>query len=288
MTDKKVPDIIRTKGNVQSFGGSKLVANLEKAETAIAKMNYTERIWDRSRSQWALKHLVHSYSSDWKNLRQVSAEMQRKRDALREAKYNYAKKLQEAEIKQAEIEIYQEQLSEGTLSAAEGKKIMAEIRLLEIEIAEIHDGANAGVPKIEGAMKEILTLEKLHDQLLSRMKEIGEEEYEKEEAINHMKHAIDQAIREVRANGRIGTGVQEYLQQCGVNCSAILKDIITYLNGNEEGNEADYGLTSEAHYQLIDLLADKYKDCPLKQAEILGFEEDPITEITYQQERDDR
>ena len=286
MTDKTVPDIIRQKGNVPSFGGKKLVANLKDTEKAIAKMNYTERIWDRSRSQWALKHLVHSYSSDWKNLRQVSAEMQRKRDALREAKYNYAKKLQEAEIKRAEIEEIREQMDSGleTLTPAKIRKMSAEIRLLEIEIFEIEDGANAGIPKIEGAMKEIKTLEKIHDQLTERMKEIGEEEFEKEEAISHMKHALDQAIREVRAFGRINTGVQEYLQQCGLNCSMVLEDINKFIAADQQVDDKSTTL----HYSFLNTLADKYKDCAVVQAEILGFDEDPIKEITYQQERDDR
>lgn len=281
LTPDKANVIISNKGNVPSFGGGTLLSNIKKAETAIAKIEYTERIWDRSRSQWTLKHLVHSFSSDWKNLRQVSAELQRKRDAIREAKFGYAKKLQEVELKFAEIDTLNE--TPATTDAAIRVR-EAKIGMLEIEIAEIQTYAEAGVVKIEGALKEILTLEELHDQLVARIGNITEEEYEKQEAVSHMKHAIDQAIRDIRASGRIGTGVQEYLQQCGINCSTIFKDIMKMLEDELKGDD----LTTDTQYQFLNDMAEKYQDCALAQSKILGFTEQSNSELTYRPERDDR
>lgn len=279
--ESKANVIITNKGNVQSFGGQSLVENLDRANKAIAKLEYTERIWDRSRSQWALKHLVHSFSSDWKNLRQISAELQRKRDAIREAKFGYAKKLQEVEIKKAKILILQ---NKPALTHAEVAFRDSKIGLLEIEIAEILSNAEAGVVKIEGALKEILTLEEMHDQLVIRMGDITEEEYEKQEAISHMKHAVDQAIRDVRAQGRIGQGVQEYLQQCGINVSAVFKDIVDMLKQENETQD----LTTNIQYTFLEAIAIKYSNCAVHQAMILGFSPDAQQTISYNPTRDDR
>ena len=87
----------------KSYGGKTLQQNLDNAELAIAKVQYTERIWDRSRSQWMLKYLTCSNADGWLRLRQISAEMNRKRMALSEAKFGYMKKLTEAKIKRDEM-----------------------------------------------------------------------------------------------------------------------------------------------------------------------------------------
>ena len=59
----------------KSYGGKTLQENLENAEKAIDKMRYTERIWDRSRSQYMLKFLTCSNADGWLRMRQISAEM---------------------------------------------------------------------------------------------------------------------------------------------------------------------------------------------------------------------
>jgi hypothetical protein len=88
----------------KSYGGNSLAVNIEKAETAIAKVQYTERIWDRSRSQWMLKHLTCSQADGWLRLRQIGAEMSRKRMALNEAKFGYLKKKMKIGVKREEMD----------------------------------------------------------------------------------------------------------------------------------------------------------------------------------------
>ena len=84
--------------NYKSYGDKSLVENLQNAEVAINKVQYTERIWDRSRSQFMLKHLTCSQADNWTRLRQVSAEMARKRMALNEAKFGYMEAVAKAKI----------------------------------------------------------------------------------------------------------------------------------------------------------------------------------------------
>ena len=125
----------------KSYGGNTLEVNLANASKAIARVQYTERIWDRSRSQWMLKFLACSNADGWLRLRQISAEMNRKRMALKEAKFGYMKKLTEAKIKR-------EEMLEET---SENKKL-----LLEIEAAEFESHASETLVKVEGALKDLL------------------------------------------------------------------------------------------------------------------------------------
>ena len=124
----------------KSYGNKTLQQNLENAEKAIAKVQYTERIFDRSRSQWILKFLTCSNADGWLRLRQISAEMNRKRMALSEAKFGYMKRLTEAKIKRDEM------LDEEN----ENKRL-----LLEIEAAEFESQASEMLVKVEGALKEV-------------------------------------------------------------------------------------------------------------------------------------
>lgn len=88
----------------KSYGGNSLAVNIDKAETAIANVQYTERIWDRSRSQWMLKHLTCSQADGWMRLRQIGAEMNRKRQALNEAKFGYLKSKMKIGVKREEMD----------------------------------------------------------------------------------------------------------------------------------------------------------------------------------------
>ena len=247
----------------KSYGGKTLQQNLENAERAIAKVQYTERIWDRSRSQWMLKFLTCSNSDGWFRLRQISAEMNGKRLALSSAKFGYMKSLTEAKIKREEM------LEEEN----ENKKL-----LLEIEATEKETEAGELLIKVEGALKEVETLGQMHDELKERLGDITEEEFEKAQTKGHIKRATMQAIREVKESGKIRAGNAEYLEQSGLSTTAILKDIFIFL---EEESQAGVNDTSMLH-KFLDDTADKYGEYYIQQAEWLGFDPHADKNLTYE------
>ena len=57
-TEQKSTDlVVRSFGAIvehKSYGGKTLVENLHNADLAAKKVQYTERIWDRSRSQFMM------------------------------------------------------------------------------------------------------------------------------------------------------------------------------------------------------------------------------------------
>jgi hypothetical protein len=248
----------------KSYGGKTLQQNLENAEKAIAKVQYTERIWDRSRSQWMLKFLTCSNADGWLRIRQISAEMHNKRMALSSAKFGYMKALTEAKIKRDEM------LEENN----ENKRLLLEIEAAEKE----HDSAEILV-KVEGALKEVETLGQMHDQLKERLGDITEEEFEKAQTKAHIKRALMQSIREVKECGKIKCGNAEYLEQSGLSTTAILKDIFIFL---EEESQAGVEDTSMLH-RFLEETASKYEGAVIQQAEWLGFDPNANLNLTYEQ-----
>ena len=247
----------------KSYGGNTLEVNLANADRAIARVQYTERIWDRSRSQWMLKFLTCSNADGWLRLRQISAEMSRKRMALSEAKFSYMKKLTEAKIKRDEM------LEEDN----ENKKL-----LLEIESAEKEYGAAELLVKVEGALKEVEILAQMHDELKQRLGDITEEEFEKAQTMAHIKRATMQAVRDVKEKGRIGIGNAEYLEQSGISTSAMQKEILAFI---EKESKSGIGDTSMLH-QFLDAIADKYEGAVIQQAEWLGFDPNANMNLTFE------
>ena len=214
---KSIAEVFQTSNlaEVKSFGGLTLAENAKKVDLAISNVTETERIWNRSHSQWTWRHINLSYAAPMKNLRQISAEMTRKREALEEAKWNYMKN--EIKLKQKEDRLAKE-------------KDSLKAQLLEIDIAQLKSGMANGMKYVEGAMKDVLTLSNLYDDLKEKYSDYNEEDFEKEEARSHLKRSLVQCLRDVRQSGRITKGEQEYLEQIGVNPGKITLDMLGYLD----------------------------------------------------------
>ena len=248
----------------KSYGGNSLAVNIEKAETAIANVQYTERIWDRSRSQWMLKHLTCSQADGWLRLRQIGAEMSRKRMALNEAKFGYLKKKMKIGVKREEMD----------------DASPANYRLLEVEIMELESQMQEVMVKVEGALKEVQTLSGMHDSLKEHLGEISEEEFEKAQTKGHIKRAMQQSIREVRECGRIKTGNQEYLEQSGVCVTHAFGLITDYLEQEKTATN------TTLLYSFLDAVADELEPVADLQLEIFGFDKDTDLSLTYTPEKD--
>ena len=63
----------------ESFGGRSLAENTQMVDQALANTSELQSIWNRSHSQWDWKHLNLHYHGDFKNIRQISAEINRKK-----------------------------------------------------------------------------------------------------------------------------------------------------------------------------------------------------------------
>lgn len=243
----------------ESFGDKTLAENVQNTEDAIQKLEYTKQIFGKQKSQWMLKHLTLSNEDDWSRLRQIGAEMTSKQRALRDAKYTYLKN-------KAEIDIKKEEMETAT---------PAKVRLLEIETAEIQEGIQADFYVIENAMKEVQHLAALHDQLTSRMGDLTEEEFEKNQTKAQLKRVLRQSIRDVRHVGSISVGNQEFLEQCGVAPTHAFNLIQEYLS-----KELEVTNTSMLH-DFVEQAAILLEPCARVQIELNGFDSKVNNQLLY-------
>ena len=235
-----------TVAKTESFGGLSLAENAQKVDLAIANTKDLQNIWNRSHTQWMWKHLNLSYLDPHKNMRQIAAEVARKRQALNEAKWNQIK----TEVKIKKIE--------EQLAAPENLDYWAEVDL-NIKLAEHREKLAEGMSYVEGAMKDILALNELFEQLKRKTDTFNELDIEKEESKVHIKRSIVQCIRDVRQSGFISKGEQEYLEQIGVNPSKMMMKIKEYVQQEARQESWDVAILHEFVEKAASELIDNFK-----------------------------
>lgn len=225
--------------NEKSFGGKNFAENAMRTDLALKNVGELEDIWNHSHSQWMWKHLNLSYHSPYNNMRQISAEITSKRNALSAAKWQ-----------QIESELEYHKLEDELLNSKDLDH-WREIEL-KVKLARIKEGINCGITYIEGAMKDVLTLNALFEQLKSRVSNFSEADIEREETKNHLKRSLVQSIRDVRMSGCITKAEQEYLEHIGVNPMKIQNLLRAYVE--QEAKEEDWDISGL--YRFVDELTD--------------------------------
>lgn len=250
----------------KSFGNTSLQENAKKVDAAIENMSALQDIWNHSHTQWTWKHLNLSHFSPYNNMRQIAAEIANRKAALNDAKWRSV----EAEIKLRKL---QEKLSK------EGIDYWDEVDT-KIEILKIKESMAEGASYIEGAMKDILTLNSLYEQLKERVSGFTEYDIEKEELRSHLKRSISQCIRDVREIGSISKGEQEYLEQIGVNPTKMQVLLRRYVKDEEKVESWDISIMHSFVDGVVEDLVKNHKIAEIKM-DIQGFKEEPIQEYTY-------
>jgi hypothetical protein len=256
-----------TTGNLPSFGNKTLNENSELVDAALKNVGELQNIWNHSHSQWMWKHINFSYHSPHKNMRQISAELAKKKSALNEAKWRHIKK--EARIRKIQEE----------LQTTENIDYWREVDL-KIRLAEYQEGAVESITYIEGAMKDVLALQEIFEDLKKTVGSFSEYDMEKEESTTHLKRSIVQCIRDVRQSGRITKGEQEYMEQIGVNPSKMQRILQEYVAAEVQQDSWD----SKGLFEFVDGLAreliDKHK-VDITQMSLLGYDPEAREDITF-------
>ena len=270
--DKKVPLSMvfghGTLGNIESFGGKTLLENSHQVDKALANVGELENIWNHSHTQWTWRHINFSWHSPMKNMRQISAEISSKKGALNSAKWRQVKN----ELKIRKI---QDQLARGNEDGS--LDYWKEVEL-KIKLAELQEGMVDGARYIEGAMKDVLAMNEMYEQLKERVNSFSEYDVELEESKSHLKRSLVQCIRDVRQGGSITKGEQEYMEQIGVNPMKVQKAIRIYVASEEEDESWDVSKLYEFVDKMTNELIDFYQ-VDKKVMELRGFKDEPIEEF---------
>ncbi|MDH3981275.1 MAG: hypothetical protein OES84_00065 [Kiritimatiellaceae bacterium] len=199
---------------IDSFGGNDLAVNLKKAQTAITELSDDYRIHNHSNSQFSWQRFVLNHHGGLRNIRQITAEINRKRQALNEAQHNYNRK-------NIEVKVLRKR-SESTAEILDKQLIHADIDKLESELI-------LALEPIEGAIKDILTLKKAYDEIMVNYQNYTEADFEREEVEYWIRRLFNQAICDLREFDRITAGNQAAIGQMGLNVSHVEAKLNDYL-----------------------------------------------------------
>ena len=136
-----------------------------------------------------------------------------------------------------------------------------------------------GAQYIEGAMKDVLAMNEMYEQLKERVNSFSEYDVELEESKSHLKRSLVQCIRDVRQGGSITKGEQEYMEQIGVNPMKLQKAIRIYVASEEEDDSWDVSKLYEFVENMTNELIDYYQ-VDKKVMELRGFKDQPLEEFT--------
>jgi hypothetical protein len=250
----------------ESFGGVTFKDNSVKVDLAIQNTDELQSIWNHSHTQWMWKHLNLSWLSPMKNMRQISAEMSRKKSALNEAKWKHVQN--EVKIKKIEEELSQPELLEYWREVD-----------LKIKLAQLQEGLAESSTIIEGAMKDVLALNELYEQLKEKVSDFSEEDVEAEETKSHLKRSIVQCIRDIRQGGSITKGEQEYLEQIGVNPTKMQNVLRNYVKSEAEQDSWDVSGLYTFVDEIVEELANRHKVDEVRM-DLQGFKNEYIGSIT--------
>ena len=188
-----------------------LVDRVKKALPAIDKHT---RFFDRQNSQTTIQMMTLTMlggSSPLRMLRQVAAEVEKRKNALYDAQHSVAKT-------QEEIDVLEEK---ENLTSTE----RAELIKLKYSVSQINNKAN-------GSLKDIATLADAYDNIMKTngMKDWSEEEFENEEKGHHVRRGFELLYRNLVEHRTAKEGTLEYLQQYGVHAQMAIAEVSGYIN----------------------------------------------------------
>lgn len=183
------------------------VFNAQKLESLSIQLKEYERArkaFGKANSQWMDINLILSKPTPIRNARQALAHIERSYQAIKETEYKVKKLKIEKQIKERDLENCKDPLKS---------------KLLEIEIEEINYQISSAAYYFEGALKIIQTYIDAYEQICRSkgVEGFDEVDFEEQEEEYHIKTALLQSMRSIRASGRIDPGNQEYLEQCGLD-----------------------------------------------------------------------
>ena len=256
----------RGTGQPQVFDEKKLA----KIAAGMPEIHRATRVYGRKNTQTSNRLMTLTMLADaspYHVIRQCLAQIENKKNALRDSKFRYLKSCVKLDkfLHDLECEKKKDQPDEF------------KIRMLEIKIAERKEGLADATLYIEGALKDLASFQSSYQQICKNKgipEKWDEEDMEKAEVEHHLRMAFLNAFRNIMATGRPNMGTLEYLQQMGVHPEKAYRqvsDYISSLNG-----QADY-----EHLECwLDKMVEENKDNYLQVLERIGI--DQLYETWYQ------
>jgi hypothetical protein len=199
------------------------------------------KAFDRNNSQSTLQMMTLTMlngQSPMRMLRQVLAEVEKRKMALAEAQLNHAKLM-------AEIDV---------LAAKEPTPVIdAELRLKRISLDMLES-------KVNGAFKDIAALSDAYDAIKAKHEIVDWDEatFEAEEKRHHVRRGFELLYRNLIEYGRAKDATIEYMQQYGVHVQVALAEVSGYITHVNSQIASGNPPSSASMEDFFDQMAEKY------------------------------
>jgi len=203
----------------------------------------------------------------YRTLRQILAQVEKKRGALKENVY-------ELEKKKLKYEKLNKELLDETDDIEQREK--------QLEMAKIASDIVDANGHIEAALKELGAYKQRYEEICKNndIPELWDEgDFEDAEIEHHIKSMFRNAIRD-RMQGSHNMGTMEYMEQYGINPITAYTNVDVYItNVRKLMQETGAGPDIEHHYEFLDKMYDLFKDEYKKAMKRLGL--DHITQADF-------
>ena len=213
---------------------------VEKVNRFLPELDEKTRAFDRNNSQTTLTMMTLTMmtgQSPYRMMRQIMAEVEKRKGALVEAQVKHARVLKEIEKLQD---------SEDTVSQAKYRQKCVNIVTME--------------SKINGSFKDIATLIDAYNNIKEKngIEDWDEQAFEKEEKKHHVRRGFELMYRNLLDGGRASTSTIEYCQQYGVHPQVCLTEVSGYVQYTSERiANSDLPHANDLE-EFLDEMADKY------------------------------
>lgn len=219
-------------------------AAVAKVNEYLPEIEQQTRAFDRNNSQHTLSLMsltMLNGHSPMRMMRQVMAEVEKRKMALAEAQHSHAERCEEI----------QELEDKGLRTEVEDAKL----RMLYVQLSNLES-------KINGSFKDIATLIDAYNNIKAKngIDEWDEEAFEREEKRHHVRRGFELMYRNLMDGGRASTATIEYMQQYGVHPQVGLAEVAGYVQHTSKQIANGVLLHSNDLEDFLDTMADKY--CP--------------------------
>ena len=216
-----------------------------KVNAGLPELEEKTRFFDRSNSQSTLSMMsitMLNGQSPMRMMRQVMAEVEKRKMALAEAQVSHAKDLKKIE-----------ELQNKVAQDPDDNVLQAELRLAFVSISMLES-------KINGSFKDIAVLIDTYEAIKEKngIEDWDEEQFERAEKRHHVRRAFELMYRNLMEGGRASTATIEYMQQYGIHPQVGLAEVQGYMNNVTDRMNKKIMIHSNDLEDFLDAIADKY------------------------------
>ena len=215
---------------------------VEKVTEYLPELNDKTKAFGSSNSQTTITMMTLTMlggQSTYRMLRQILAEVEKRKSALSESQVNHAKFVRD--IKKLEDQ------TDDPVQAAKYRKACVSMTLLE--------------NKINGSFSDIATLIEAYNNIKETngiSDEWDETSFENEEKKHHVRRCFELMYRNILDSGRISSSTIEYLQQFGVHPQICKKEVQGYIAYTEDRIRGGELLHANDLEEFLDEMGKKY------------------------------